>query len=70
MKKTYLLKYEIPKFLVLKNWIDYELHLQTVWFWGLFKTEEISPYRVYDYQNNESHFKHWDKLISEKTPLK
>lgn len=70
MKKVYLLKYESPKFLALKDWIDYKLHLEIVWFWGLFKTQKISEYRIYDHQSSKSHFDHWDKLIAEHLPLR
>lgn len=69
MKKVYLLKYSYPKFFVLANWIDYELLIEIVWFWGLFKHQKTILYRVYDYQNIALFFDKWDKLITEKLPL-
>ena len=70
MKKIFLLKYESPKFLALKDWIDYKLYLEIVWFWGLFKTHKTTEYRIYDHENSKSHFDHWDEIIKNKQPLK
>jgi hypothetical protein len=69
MKKIYLLKYESPKFIALKDWIDYKLHLEIVWFGGLFKQRKISEYRIHDHEDSKAHFEHWDKLITDKLPL-
>lgn len=69
MKRIYLLKYETPKFLVLSDYIDYKLHLEIVWFWGLFKTHKISECRVYDHENSKIYFEYWDRLINNKQPI-
>jgi hypothetical protein len=69
MNKTYLLKYETPAFLTLSDYVEYQLHVEKVWFWGLFKTKEIIPYKVYDRQDSKAFYKYWDKLIKEKKPL-
>jgi len=70
MKKSYLISHRSPKLLVLADWTDYELEIETIWLWGLFKTKKITTYRVYDHQDVKTFFDHWDKLISEKTQLK
>lgn len=70
MKKTYLLKYKSPNFLALKPQIEYKLHLEIVWFWGLFKTHKKLDYIIYDHQCCKAHFDHWDKLIADRHPLR
>lgn len=70
MKKTFLLSYQMPKFLMLAEWVDYELQTETVWFWGLFKTTKQIQYRVYDWQRTRSFLDHWDNLIKNRLPLK
>ena len=70
MKKVYLLKYESPLYFVLHDWVTYTLYLETVWFWGLFKTHSTIPYRIFKLGNFKDHFDHWDKLIKDNLPLK
>lgn len=70
MKRKYLLSYRVPMFFQLCEWVDYELQIETVWFWGLFKTRSQLTYQVFDHQNTASFFDHWDHLIKTKTPLK
>jgi hypothetical protein len=69
MRKTYLLEYKSPKFLTLADWIDYEISLKVVWFWGLFSSYKKINYRIYDYQNSDNFFNHWDNLITNHIPL-
>lgn len=69
MKKTFLLSYKTPLFFMLSDWIDYDLQIEIVWFWGLRKIKRRITYRVYDYQDTKSFFKHWDTLIENRLPL-
>lgn len=70
MKRTYLIKYNSPMFLSLTDWIDYELHLEIVWFYGLFKTYKTVEYRVCNFQNTKTYFDYWDNLIKNRLPIK
>lgn len=69
MKKTFLLSYKLPKFLILADWIDYKLEVEIVWFWGLFKTQKEIEYRIYNHQNAKSFYDHWDNIIKNKLSL-
>jgi hypothetical protein len=70
MKKDFLLSYKFPTFSVLADWVDYELQIETVWLFGLFRTQKEIKYRVYDYQDSSKFCEHWDNLIKNKQPLK
>lgn len=69
MRKKYLLKYEPPLLHILADYMVYYLYIETVWFWGLFKTQEKTSFKIYEHQNFKSHFDHWDNLIKNKTEL-
>lgn len=70
MKKTYLLKYESPELSVLADYFEYYLYTETVWFWGLFKTNNKFEYKIYEHQSVKTFFDHWDNLIATRKPLK
>jgi len=70
MRKTYLLSYKAPKFYTLCEWVDYELSIEIVWLFGLFKTMKTTTYRVFDHENTKLFFGHWDNLIAKRLPIK
>lgn len=70
MKKTYLKDYSAPKFTTLSDWaVDYDLVLETVWFWGLFTTQKTIKFRIYAHDNAKAYFDNWDNLIRNKKAL-
>lgn len=70
MKKTYLLKYEPPFLSILADYSVYYLFTETIWFWGLFKTNNKSSYKIWHHQDFKTFFDHWDNLIKTKKPLR
>ena len=69
MVKQYLIKYLNKKTKRL-NYKYYELCYEIVWFWGLFKFKTVVSYPIYIWQHEESILKRWDKLITERIPVK
>jgi hypothetical protein len=69
MKRVYLLSYKLPEYFALHDWIDYDLQIEIVWFWGLFKTQKVINYRVYSDQLPTLFHKHWDNIIKNRLPL-
>lgn len=69
MRKRYLLSYELPRLHVLADYTNYELTIEVITFWGLFKRIEKSNFKVYDNQNLSAFTKNWDELIKNRTPL-
>jgi len=69
LKKTYLIKYELPKYFVLADYMEVILSLKSIWFWGLFTTFNNTTYRIYNNQPFKPFFDHWDYLIENKKQL-
>ena len=69
MKRNYLLSYKRPFLIPLHDYIDYELEIKVVWFWGLFKTYKTIPYRIHQHQNFKTFFEHWDRIIANGFPI-
>lgn len=68
--KKYLIKYERPKGLSpLRDYFEYILHIEVIWFGGLFKTTTKRSHKIFSNEPLRVYFDHWDRMISERKPI-
>jgi hypothetical protein len=70
MKRTYLLSYKSTPYQALNTGFTFDLTLEVVMFWGLYKRIKTTMYEVPDRHQLSFFTKHWSNLIAKRLPLK
>jgi hypothetical protein len=70
MKKSFLIKWDLPEYFALHDYVSYTLHFEVIWLWGFFTTYKQREHRLYEHHNHGAHYKHWDNMINDRIPIK
>jgi hypothetical protein len=70
MKRTYLLFYKSTPYQALNTGFTFDLTIEVVMFWGMYKLIKKTMYEVPDHHPLIRYTDHWDDLITNHKTLK
>jgi hypothetical protein len=70
MKRKYLISYCLQPYVTLSFCnVYYDLTIETVYLFGLFRKTEVIVYEILDWQDPSVFKAHWDDIIKHRKPI-